>query len=136
MIRRQPRRNVEDSSSSGALNDLSFLLIIFFIVIAGFNVNKGFLLNLPSKEKPLVVNSNDILKCELDESGALFLDGKKIKMEELSHKISAKLKSQPNMTFLLTINPETHYQKVIDVVSAIRKLKVENFSFRMKREKL
>ncbi len=135
MIRRQPRRNVEDSSSSGALNDLSFLLIIFFIVIAGFNVNKGFLLNLPSKEKPLVVNSNDILKCELDESGALFLDGKKIKMEELSHKISAKLKSQPNMTFLLTINPETHYQKVIDVVSAIRKLKVENFSFRMKREK-
>ena len=132
MIKRSPRRNVGDSSSSGALNDLSFLLIIFFIVIAGFNVNKGFLLNLPSREKPIVVNSNDILKCELDESGALFLDGKKIKMEELSRKISAKLKSQPNMTFLLTINPETHYQKVIDVISAIRKLKVENFSFRMK----
>lgn len=132
MIRRQPRRNVEDSSSSGALNDLSFLLIIFFIVIAGFNVNKGFLLNLPSKEKPIVVNTNDILKCELDQNGALFLDGKNIKMEELSQKISAKLKAQPNMTFLLTINPETHYQNVIDVVAAIRKLKVENFSFRMK----
>ncbi|MBQ4013735.1 MAG: biopolymer transporter ExbD [Treponema sp.] len=132
MIRRQPRRNVEDSSSSGALNDLSFLLIIFFIVIAGFNVNKGFLLNLPSKEKPIVVNTNDILKCELDQNGALFLDGKNIKLEELSQKISAKLKAQPNMTFLLTINPETHYQNVIDVVAAIRKLKVENFSFRMK----
>ena len=132
MIRRQPRRNIEDSSSSGALNDLSFLLIIFFIVIAGFNVNKGFLLNLPSKDKPIVVNTNDILKCELDESGALFLDGQEIKIEALSEKISAKLKAQPNMTFLLTINPETHYQKVIDVVSTIRKLKVENFSFRMK----
>ena len=132
MIRRQPRRNVEDSSSSGALNDLSFLLIIFFIVIAGFNVNKGFLLNLPSKDKPIVVNTNDILKCELDESGALFIDGQEIKIEALSEKISAKLKKQPNMTFLLTINPETHYQKVIDVVSTIRKLKVENFSFRMK----
>ncbi len=132
MIRRQPRRNIEDSSSSGALNDLSFLLIIFFIVIAGFNVNKGFLLNLPSKDKPIVVNTNDILKCELDESGALFIDGQEIKIEALSEKISAKLKKQPNMTFLLTINPETHYQKVIDVVSTIRKLKVENFSFRMK----
>lgn len=132
MIKRPPRRNVEDSSSSGALNDLSFLLIIFFIVIAGFNVNKGFLLNLPSKEKPIVVNTNDILKCELDQNGALFLDEKNIKMEELSQKISAKLKAQPNMTFLLTINPETHYQNVIDVVAAIRKLKVENFSFRMK----
>ncbi|MBQ6029766.1 MAG: biopolymer transporter ExbD [Treponema sp.] len=132
MIKRPPRRNIEDSSSSGALNDLSFLLIIFFIVIAGFNVNKGFLLNLPSKEKPIVVNTNDILKCELDESGALFLDGQEIKMESLSQKIEKKLKGQPNMTFLLTINPETHYQNVIDVVAAIRKLKVENFSFRMK----
>lgn len=132
MIKRPPRRNTEDSSSSGALNDLSFLLIIFFIVIAGFNVNKGFLLNLPSKDKPLVVNTNDILKCELDASGALFLDGQEIKIEALAEKIIAKLKKQPNMTFLLTINPETHYQKVIDVVSTIRKLKVENFSFRMK----
>lgn len=132
MIKRPPRRNTEDSSSSGALNDLSFLLIIFFIVIAGFNVNKGFLLNLPSKDKPIVVNTNDILKCELDAGGALFLDGQEIKIEALSEKISAKLKKQPNMTFLLTINPETHYQKVIDVVSTIRKLKVENFSFRMK----
>ena len=123
---------MEDSSSSGALNDLSFLLIIFFIVIAGFNVNKGFLLNLPSKDKPIVVNTNDILKCELDQSGALFLDGQQIKMQDLAQKISSKLKTQPNLTFLLTINPETHYQKVIDVVSTIRKLKVENFSFRMK----
>lgn len=132
MIKRPPRRNTEDSSSSGALNDLSFLLIIFFIVIAGFNVNKGFLLNLPSKEKPIVVNTNDILKCDLDQNGALFIDGQEIKLEALSKKISDKLKTQPNMTFLLTINPETHYQNVIDVVAAIRKLKVENFSFRMK----
>ena len=51
MIKRFVRHNVEDAGSSGSLNDLSFLLIIFFIVIAGFNVNKGFLLNLPSKEK-------------------------------------------------------------------------------------
>ena len=48
MIKRLTRRNLEDAGSSGPLNDLSFLLIIFFIVIAGFNVNKGFLLNLPS----------------------------------------------------------------------------------------
>ncbi len=132
MIKRPPRRNIEDSSSSGALNDLSFLLIIFFIVIAGINVNKGFLLNLPSKDKPIVVNIDDILKCDLDQNGALFLDGQEIKMEALSKKIEEKLKYQPNMTFLLTINPETRYQRVIDVVAAIRKLKVENFSFRMR----
>ncbi len=131
MIKRFVRHNVEDAGSSGSLNDLSFLLIIFFIVIAGFNVNKGFLLNLPSKEKPILVNNEDILKCTLSAEGKLSLDGKEIALEELSEKIQWKLKNFPNMTFLLTINPETPYQRVVDVISTIRQLEVENFSFRM-----
>ncbi len=131
MIKRLTRRNLEDAGSSGSLNDLSFLLIIFFIVIAGFNVNKGFLLNLPSKEKPIVVNSQDILKCNLSAEGRIFMDGSEIRMEDLSVKISEKLRTWPNLTFLLTINSETPYQKVVDVISTIRSLKVENFSFRM-----
>ncbi|MBP5697749.1 MAG: biopolymer transporter ExbD [Treponema sp.] len=131
MIKRLTRRNLEDAGSSGSLNDLSFLLIIFFIVIAGFNVNKGFLLNLPSKEKPIVVNTQDILKCNLSAEGRIFMDGSEIRMEDLSVKISEKLRTWPNLTFLLTINSETPYQKVVDVISTIRSLKVENFSFRM-----
>lgn len=130
MIKRFVRHKVEDAGSSGSLNDLSFLLIIFFIVIAGFNVNKGFLLNLPSKEKPLIVNNEDIIKCSLSADGSIFMDGKPIAIGDLSGKISEKLKVWPNMTFLLTINPETPYQNVVDVISTVRKLKVENFSFR------
>ncbi len=131
MIKRFVRHNVEDAGSSGSLNDLSFLLIIFFIVIAGFNVNKGFLLNLPSKEKPLIVHNEDILKCSLSRAGEIIMEGNHIEPDELSELIQKKLKSWPNMTFLLTINPETPYQKVVDVISTIRQLKVENFSFRM-----
>ena len=131
MIKRFVRHNVEDAGSSGSLNDLSFLLIIFFIVIAGFNVNKGFLLNLPSKDKPIIVNTEDIIKCTLKADGTILMDGKNILIEELSCKIEEKLKKWPNMTFLLTISPETPYQIVVDVNSTIRRLKVENFSFRM-----
>lgn len=131
MIKRFVRHNVEDAGSSGSLNDLSFLLIIFFIVIAGFNVNKGFLMNLPSKDKPIIVNINDILKCAITENGQIILDGKTCSLEELSSKVLEKQKSWPNMTFLLTINPETPYQKVVDVIGEIRKIKVENFSFKM-----
>ena len=131
MIKRFVRHNVEDAGSSGSLNDLSFLLIIFFIVIAGFNVNKGFLLNLPSKEKPIVVNTEDILKCSLSKDGSVILDGKAVEVSELSGQIEAKLKNWPNMTFLLSIDSECSYQNVVDVISTIRKLKVENFSFKM-----
>ena len=131
MIKRFVRHNVEDAGSSGSLNDLSFLLIIFFIVIAGFNVNKGFLLNLPSKEKPIVVNTEDIFKCTLHADGRLFLDGKELQIAELTEKIEEKLKTWPNLTFLLSIDSECAYQNVVDVIATIRKCKVENFSFRM-----
>ncbi|MBP5283628.1 MAG: biopolymer transporter ExbD [Treponema sp.] len=131
MIKRFIRRNTEDAGSSGSLNDLSFLLIIFFIVIAGFNVNKGFLLNLPSRDKPVVVNQNDIIKCSLTAEGKIILDGKELKPEELASVITEKLKKWPNMTFLLTIDSECPYQSVVDVISGVKSLKVENFSFRM-----
>ncbi len=134
MIKRFVRHKVEDAGSSGSLNDLSFLLIIFFIVIAGFNVNKGFLLNLPSKDKPIIVHNEDILKCALRADGSILMNGKKIRAEDLSRTIDEKLKKWPNMTFLLTIDPEVPYQKVVDVIMTVRRLKVENFSFRMGEE--
>lgn len=133
MINRFVRHKVDDAGSSGSLNDLSFLLIIFFIVIAGFNVNKGFLLNLPSKDKPIIVNTQDIVKCSLSADGSLMMDGSVQELSQIENTVSEKLKTWPNMTFLLTIDPETPYQNVVDVISVIRKLKVENFSFRMNR---
>ncbi len=131
MIKRFVRHKVEDAGSSGSLNDLSFLLIIFFIVIAGFNVNKGFLLNLPSKEKPIVVNTEDIFKCCLEADGKIIMEGKEINISDLTTRIEEKLRTWPNLTFLLSIDSECAYQKVVDVISAIRKCRVENFSFRM-----
>ena len=133
MIKRFIRHKVDDAGSSGSLNDLSFLLIIFFIVIAGFNVNKGFLLNLPSKEKPVVVNVNDIIKCSVSSDGSIFLDGKRVEVSELKDIISGKLKKWPNMTFLLTIDGGAPYQSVVNVIGEVKSLKVENFSFRMAR---
>ena len=131
MIKRFMKHAPDDSSSSGALHDLSFLLIIFFIVIAGFNVNKGFLLNLPVKDKPRIVKTDDLMKCRLTPDGSIFVDDKCLSMEELRTAVSEKKAEWPNMTFLLMISPETEYQHVVDIIYEIKQLKIENFSFRM-----
>ena len=110
MIKRFMKHAPDDSSSSGALNDLSFLLIIFFIVIAGFNVNKGFLLNLPQKDKPRIVKTDDLMKCHLTADGTLLVDGKSLTLEELSTVVAEKKAEWPNMTFLLLIDGDTEYQ--------------------------
>lgn len=125
------RRAANDPGDSGALNDLSFLLIVFFIVIAGFNVNKGFLVNLPDSQKPRVVQTDDLMKCSFDPEGKLYLDSKAISIPELSEKIREKKTQYPNMTFLLTIDESTEWEYVVALIHEIRRMDVENFSFRM-----
>ena len=131
MIKRFMKHAPDDPSSSGALNDLSFLLIIFFIVIAGFNVNKGFLLNLPVKDKPRIVKTDDLMKCRLTPDGTILVDNKSLTLDELCTAITEKKAEWPNMTFLLLIDSETEYQHVVDIIYEIKQQKVENFSFRM-----
>lgn len=128
---RPRRRNTDDPGSSGSLNDLSFLLIIFFIVIAGFNTTKGFLITLPDTSRPRLVHQEDLMRCTLKDTGAIILDGQEVSLDELRTVVQSKRTSYPNMTFLLVIESETKYQHVIDVIHEIRRLDVENFSFRM-----
>lgn len=135
MIKRFLKRKSDDPGDSGALNDLSFLLIIFFIAIAGFNVNKGFLMDLPARDKPRIVQTDDLMKCTLDSAGTLFLDGKSATLADIEIAIQNKKAKHPNMTFLLTIDPDTQYQAVVNIIHEVRKLEVENFSFKMNGEK-
>jgi len=130
------KRNRIDIAESGALSDLAFLLIIFFIVIAVFNVNKGFLLKLPKKDSHKIVNTEDIFKISLRQNGTLFVKNQNITLSEVESNIVALKAERPNMTFLLQIDPEARYQHVVEIVELVRNIGVDNFSFNMKKSKL
>lgn len=125
------RRKSPGIEDSGALSDLAFLLIIFFIVIAVFNVNKGFVLSLPKKDSTKVVNVKDIIKVTLHSDGTLSSRGVELTRDELKSDVEALLTSQPNLTFLLKIEPDTVYQDVVEIIELVRILEVSNFSFSM-----
>lgn len=118
-----------EQADSGALSDLAFLLIIFFIVIAVFNVNKGFMLGLPKKNSTKIVNVEDILKVRLYQDGTLKTGDITLTTSELEEEVTNLLIDQPNLTFLLKIDPEVPYQRVVTIIEIVRKLKVDNFSF-------
>jgi biopolymer transport protein ExbD len=125
------RRKGIDIGESGTLSDLAFLLIIFFIVIAVFNVNQGFLLGLPRPGSRRIVQKQDLLRVELTRMGELRVEGKLASLKELSSKALAFRQERPNMTVALQIDPETPYQRVVDIIDLVRKLDIDNFSFRM-----
>lgn len=132
-LKRKSKRHL-DIASSGTLSDLAFLLIIFFIVVAVFNINKGFILLLPKKDSVKIINVKDIIKVTLKENGSLLYDDRAIMLPELEKIVKENLSLFPNMTFLLSIHPEVPYQSVVHIVDMVRKLQVENFSFSMTEE--
>jgi len=116
----------------GALNDLAFLLIIYFLVIAGFNTNMGFLLNLPAKNEPRIVQTEDLLRLTLAEGGNLMYREEALTSDNLDLILKENLKVHPNMTVQLSIDQSVPYQRFVDIIHIIRCREVENFSFTMK----
>ena len=88
-------------------------------------------MNLPVKDKPRIVKTDDLMKCKLTADGSIILDEKNITIEQLRTAVEEKKNEWPNMTFLLLIDANTEYQHVVDIIYEIKQQKIENFSFRM-----
>jgi biopolymer transport protein ExbD len=131
VIKRRIKRKFDESS---ATSDIAFLLIIYFIVIAGFNINKGLLLNLPAKDSTRLVAKNDILRYELDKTGHIISNGKPVDIKTAERAILIGAALNPNLALVLTVSPDAPWQSVVSFVELAQKLKIESFSFKMQKD--
>ena len=130
-LKRRKRPGFADSS---AASDIAFLLIIYFIVIAGFNVNKGFLINLPAKDSTRLILREDLIRFEIDSSGLILFYDELIGIHEAKNLIQSAQAVNPNIAVLLTIDPQAHWQRVVSFVELAQDLQIDSFSFAMKKE--
>ena len=128
------RRKRLSFAESSAASDIAFLLIIYFIVIAGFNINKGFLIHLPAKDSTRLILRDDLLRFELDSDDNIIHEGEVINVQEARKIIGAAQAVNPNIAVILSINRDTRWQRVVFFVELAQDLKIESFSFAMKKE--
>jgi len=130
-LRRNKRPGILESS---AASDLAFLLIIYFIVIAGFNINKGFLVNLPAKDSQRLILKEDLLRFNLDQDGHLNYEDGRIGILEAGKIINTARAGNPGVAVILTIDPQAKWQRVVSFVELAQKHRIEAFSFTMKKD--
>jgi biopolymer transport protein ExbD len=128
-IKRRKRLSHGDSSAS---SDVAFLLIIYFLVIAGFNINQGFLMNLPAKNTTRLILKDDLLRFEMDDRGNIFYQGTEMNIQGAEREIRAAVAGHPNLAVVLSIDPKAPWQEVVLFVELAQKLEVDSFSFNMK----
>ena len=128
-IKRREKGGREDTSAS---SDVAFLLIIYFLVIAGFNINQGFLMNLPARDSTRLVLRDDLMRFEMDSSGAIFYQGAEMLITEAEREIQRAVAGHPNLALVLSIDGQAPWQQVVYFVELAQKLRVDSFSFNMR----
>jgi len=119
-----------------AASDLAFLLIIYFLVIAGFNVNKGFILNLPGKDSMRMILREELLRFDMNSHGELMFEDKVISISRAKNEIQTAQKMNPNIAVIITIDENAKWQNVVHFVEIAQDLRIDSFSFSMKKEEL
>jgi len=127
-IRRNKRLSYAESC---ATSDIAFLLIIYFMVIAGFNINQGFILTLPARDSTRLILKEELMRFEMDNRGAIFYEGNVMDRRTAERQIQAAVAEHPNLAVVLTIDPEAPWQEVVSFVELAQKLEVDAFSFRI-----
>jgi len=101
------------------LIDIVFTLLIFFAVTSTFiYFQKGIELDLPNSE-----TSNTLAKTltlSLDQNGMLSLDQNPILISEVKDKLAPLLLKRNELTVILSADKQVSYEKVIQVMDAIR----------------
>jgi len=126
------RRKREVTAESSASSDVAFLLIIYFLVIAGFNINQGFLMNLPAKDSTLLIQRDNLMRFEMDGRGILINNDTEMSVSEAESAIRAAVAGHPNLAVVLSIDPKAPWQQVVFFVELAQKLQVDSFSFNMR----
>jgi biopolymer transport protein ExbD len=117
-----------------AASDLAFLLIIYFLVIAGFNINKGFLMNLPAKDSTRLILREDLLRFEMGALGEIYHEGEVVEIPGARTIIQTGQRANPNIAVIITIDSKAAWQNVVSFVELAQDLNIDSFSFSMKRE--
>jgi biopolymer transport protein ExbD len=128
------RRKKNEFLESSAASDLAFLLIIYFLVIAGFNINKGFIINLPAKDSTRMILREELLRFEMDSKGEIFYNEEFLSIPKAKTIIQNAQRDNPNIAVIITINSQAQWQNVVSFVELAQDLQIDSFSFSMTRD--
>ncbi len=114
MIKR--RKHIVPALNTTSTADISFMLLIFFLVASSMDVDKGLLRQLPpadTKEEPLEVDVNKERLMELKITGdnQLLLDGQPVEVNGLRNRV-AEFVSRVGSKHLISIDadPNSSYE--------------------------
>jgi biopolymer transport protein ExbD len=112
---------------TGALPDIIFLLLIFFLITTYIDQEKGLSLVLPSFDETPVDDKN-IARLLINPQGQLLLDNEQISITQLSSIVRERIDKNPNLILSILPDKRAKYDSYIDVLDRLKKAGAKKIS--------
>lgn len=122
MLRKKVSRDVEIPTSSMA--DISFLLLLFFLVTTTIDVDTGIGLTLPppvDDAEQVKIKSENILKILVNAAGDVLLDEELTSVAQISEIVKNKLKTNDKLILSVKVDRDTPYRTYIATLDQVKK---------------
>ena len=139
------KREIESEIFTGSMADISFLLIIYFMVTSVFSATRGLDFALPDDDRETPeIKQEDSIDVFVQPGGDIMLDGNLMPVDQIDEQllkyIADTLKDNPKKPVILRTDPEATYGNMIFVFDILRTpvedggIKIETISIPTQRE--
>jgi biopolymer transport protein ExbD len=115
------KKEVESEIFTGSMADISFLLIIYFMLTSVFSSVRGMDFSLPEESNnPPEIKQEDSIDVNVQAGGVILVDGKQLPLEGLLPYVRDKLKQNKDKPVILRTEMDATYGDMIVVFDELR----------------
>lgn len=111
--------------------DVVLVLLVIFMVTAGFIVNKGLKIQLPEAATAEKLNLQRTFNILVSAQGQLFLDGKPTTVADLKESGAAAKANGETVVAMISADKGVVYSYVVGVMDALRQVGISEFAFQL-----
>jgi biopolymer transport protein ExbD len=115
------KKRITQEIHAGAMSDIAFLLLIFFLVSTIFALEQGIPLVLPGKTSSNVkVKREGILVIEAHANGSIVVEKDIVQIADIRPLIQRKMAENEKLIVVVESHPDSDYGVMIDILDELR----------------
>lgn len=122
---------------TAAMADISFLLLVFFMVSTVFVRYRGIPVMLPQAEKIEKLESRrNVTAIWINREGTINIDDQTVPLDQVGRVIHAKLTANPRTVLSIRGDEEANFGVMSDLLQELRKVEALRVNFSTRRESM
>ena len=114
------KQDIASEIFTGSMADISFLLIIYFMITSAFSATRGLDFALPEETNTPEIKQEDSIDVHVLRGGAIEVDGNGMALEALLPYVQKKLTENADKPVILRTDPDATYGDMIRVFDELR----------------